>query len=59
MKATFKSPIGETLITLELENKVFSTDSRGYRGQGKVQMDGKRFQVQVQAVEIGSKPKAS
>ena len=58
MKATIKSPIGETLVTLELDAKIFSTGSRGYRGQGKVQMDGKRFQVQVQAVEIGSKPKS-
>ena len=57
MKATIKDPMGETLITLELEHKTFSTGSRGYRGQGKIQMDGKRYQLQVQAVEVGSKPK--
>ena len=58
MKAMFKSPLGETLITLELDPKTFSTGSRGYRGQGKVTMDGKKYQLQVQAVEVGSKPKA-
>ena len=57
MKATIKNPMGETLITLELDAKTFSTGSRGYRGQGKVTMDGKKFQVQIQAVEVGSKPK--
>lgn len=56
MKAAIRSDMGETLATLELDTKTFSTGSRGYRGQGKVQMDGKRYQVQVQAVEIGSKP---
>lgn len=36
----------------------FSTGSVGYRGQGKVVGDnGKRYQVQVIATEIGSKPK--
>lgn len=58
MKAKFLSPEGETLITLEMDPKTFATGSRGYRGQGKVQMDGKKFQVQVQAVEIGSRPKS-
>ena len=59
MKATFKSPTGETLITLELDPKTFSTGSRGFRGQGKVTMDGKKYQLQVQAVEVGSKPKGT
>ena len=58
MKARICSPLGETLMTLELDAKTFSTGSRGYRGQGKVTMDGKKFQVQVQAVEIGSRPKS-
>ena len=58
MKATFRDETGETLITLEMEAKTFSTGSRGYRGQGKVTMDGRKYQLQVQAVEVGSKPKA-
>jgi hypothetical protein len=37
--------------------KVFKTGSRGFFGMGKIQIDEKRYQVQVQLVEIGSKPK--
>ena len=37
--------------------KVFKTGSRGFFGMGKIQIDDKRYQVQVQLVEIGSKPK--
>ena len=38
--------------------KTFSTGSKGYFGQGKVEgANGKRYQVQVQLVEIGSKPR--
>ena len=36
--------------------KQFKTGSRGYFGTGKVEIDGKRYQCQVQLVEIGSKP---
>lgn len=32
--------------------------SVGYHGRGKVSIDGRRHQVQVQAVEIGSKKDA-
>ncbi len=36
----------------------FKTGSVGYRAMGKVTLrDGKRYQVSVQMVEIGSKPK--
>ena len=35
--------------------KVFSTGSRGYYGQEKIEIDGKRYQVSIQLVEIGSK----
>ena len=57
MKARILSPQGEPLITLEMAARTFSTGSRGFRGQGKVDMDGKKYQLQVQAVEVGSKPK--
>jgi hypothetical protein len=36
----------------------FSTGSRGFRGNQKVKVNGRRYQVNVQLVEIGSKPKA-
>ena len=37
--------------------KLFKTGSRGFFGMGKIQIGEKRYQVQVQLVEIGSKPK--
>jgi hypothetical protein len=43
---------------LKAAEKVFKTGSRGYFGMGKIQINDKRYQVQVQLVEIGSKPKA-
>jgi hypothetical protein len=39
------------------EQKQFKTGSRGYFGMSKIQIGEKRYQVQVQIVEIGSKPK--
>jgi hypothetical protein len=57
MKATIRDDLGEALVTVKLDAKTFSTGSSGYLGHCKVTIDGKRFQVQVQAVEIGSKPK--
>lgn len=44
--------------TITAGEKVFKTGSRGFFGFGKIQIDEKRYQVQVQLVEIGSKPKA-
>ena len=44
--------------TLTAPEKLFKTGSRGYFGMGKIQIGEKRYQVQVQVVEIGSKPKA-
>jgi hypothetical protein len=43
---------------LVADEKQFKTGSRGYFGMGKIQIGEKRYQVQVQLVEIGSKPKA-
>lgn len=42
---------------LAAPEKQFKTGSRGYYGMGKIQIGEKRYQVQVQVVEIGSKPK--
>jgi len=45
--------------TLVAESRTFKTGSRGFYGQGKIQgTDGRRFQVSVNIVEIGSKPQA-
>jgi hypothetical protein len=44
-------------MALALNPKEFRTGSRGYFAQAKFEVKGKRYQVQVQAVEIGSKQK--
>ncbi len=45
---------GGSMIATE---KTFATGSRGYFGTFKTILDGRRYQVQLMAVEIGSKPK--
>ena len=40
-----------------LNKKDFKTGSRGYHGQGKMQIGDKRYQCNILCVEIGSKPK--
>ena len=57
MKVSVKTMMGETLQTLELAHKEFKTGSRGYHGQGKVTVDGRKYQLNIMAVEVGSKPK--
>jgi len=47
----------KVVAMLSAAEKVFKTGSRGYFGMGKIQIGEKRYQVQVQLVEIGSKPK--
>ena len=42
---------------LTAEQKLFKTGSRGFFGMAKIQIGEKRYQVQLQMVEIGSKPK--
>ena len=40
-----------------LNKKDFKTGSRGYHGQGKMQVGEKNYQINILCVEIGSKPK--
>jgi len=47
----------QTVSVMTAAEKVFKTGSRGYFGMGKIQIGEKRYQVQIQMVEIGSKPK--
>jgi hypothetical protein len=55
--AELKDENGKLVGTLTALAKVFKTGSRGYYANGKVEIDGKRYQVNFQLVEIGSKPK--
>ena len=50
-----KTAEGQTIALLTVDPKNFKTGSRGFYGQGKVDLDGKKYQTQVQMVEIGSK----
>ncbi len=49
---------GQIVGMMMAEEKTFKTGSRGFYGNGKIAIGEKRYQVQVQLVEIGSKPKA-
>lgn len=42
--------------SVELKPVKFASGSDGFRGQGKVIEDGVKYQVQVMAIRVGSKP---
>lgn len=54
--AEIKTDDGRLLGTMTLPAKDFKTGSRGFYANGKLEIEGKRYQVQIQLVEIGSKP---
>jgi hypothetical protein len=56
--AEIKTVEGQSLAVFTVPAKEFKTGSRGYYANGKADFDGKRYQVQIQIVEIGSKKKA-
>ena len=47
----------KVVAMLQTPEKLFKTGSKGFFGMGKIEIGGKRYQIQVQMVEIGSKPK--
>ena len=47
---------GESLGVLILAPKTFRSGKTGYFGQAKLSLDGVRYQVQAQAVQISGKP---
>lgn len=53
--AEIKNDQGQLITVLTLPPKEFKTGSRGFYANGKTEIDGKRYQVQVQLVEVGSK----
>lgn len=56
--AELKSDGNQLLTVLSVTPKDFRTGSRGYYANQKIEIDGKRYQVQIQLVEIGSKKAA-
>lgn len=55
LTATLRDDNGESVGVVVLATKTFKTGSVGYHGQGKLEIGGKKHQVTVLAVEIGSK----
>jgi hypothetical protein len=53
-----KTETGEKLTTLIVNPKEFKTGSRGFYANQKAEIEGKRYQIQIQLVEIGSKNRA-
>ena len=54
----FKTDNGQPIGVVTASPKAFKTGSQGFYGQGKFEFEGKKYQVQVQLVEIGSKERA-
>ncbi len=56
--ADLKTDNGENISSLPVMPKEFKTGSRGFYANTKAEINGKRYQVQIQVVEIGSKNKS-
>ncbi|HNT23336.1 MAG TPA: hypothetical protein PKM21_03145 [Anaerolineales bacterium] len=56
--AELKTDQGQLVTVLTVAPKEFKTGSKGYYANAKTEIDGKRYQIQVQIVEIGSKNKS-
>lgn len=52
-----KDSSGKVVAMLVANPWVFKTGSTGFYGNAKAEIDGKRYQINFQAVEIGSKNK--
>ena len=58
MKVKVLDMMGEVLVTEELKPVTFKSGSTGFRGSFKVSLNGARYQVGINSVQIGSKPKS-
>lgn len=56
--AEIKTADGKTVSVVSIAPKEFKTGSTGFYANGKVEIEGKRYQMQIQLVEIGSKERA-
>ena len=55
--ADLKLDDGQSVAVITVPSKEFKTGSRGFFGSTKAEINGKRYQIQIQVVEIGSKSK--
>ena len=53
--ADLKTDSEQRVAVMQVLPKQFKTGSRGFYANQKIEIDGKRYQIQVQVVEIGSK----
>ena len=53
--AELKTDDGRLLGVMTIPPKDFKTGSKGFYANGKIELEGKRYQAQIQLVEIGSK----
>ncbi len=53
--AEIKTDDGRILGVMTLPPKDFKTGSKGFFANGKLEIEGRRYQAQIQLVEIGSK----
>ena len=53
--AELKTEDGKLLGVFTVSPKDFKTGSKGFYANGKLEFDGRRYQTQIQLVEIGSK----
>ncbi len=56
--AELKTDEGKILGVMTLPPKDFKTGSKCFFANGKLEIEGKRYQAQIQLVEIGSKKTA-
>ena len=53
--ADLKTDSDQRVALMQVLPKQFKTGSRGFYANQKIEIEGKRYQIQVQIVEIGSK----
>jgi hypothetical protein len=58
LRTELTSDLGDILLAFSLQPKQFKTGLRGYYASRDLEIDGVRYQVQVQLVETGSKKAA-
>jgi hypothetical protein len=56
--ADLKMDDGQTVAVVMAPPKDFKTGSRGFYGTAKAEIGGKKYQIQIQVIEIGSKKNA-
>lgn len=54
LTATVRTDSGEAVGVLVLNPKTFKSGKAGFFGQGKIEVDGVRYQAQSQLVRIGA-----